>query len=234
MPASSTAKHAARWIRPRRARARCSAQFRDWRSRLSNADFTVSHERVYLRTPAQLENDPAMALRLFEFVARHGIPLAAETERRLEESREAFAGYCAVRPTVVASAARHPVAAARRHGAARHARYRPDPGPVPRMGEHRVPGGSGLLSSLHRGRAHAGGHREARRTGRHQGSRAASIRRNTVGDRRPRAAALRPAVSRCRQRGQQRRPRAPIGGTGARRPCSAFRCPPKTRPAWSS
>ena len=68
-------------------------QFRDWRSRLSNGDFTVSQERVFLRTPAQLQKDPGLALRLFEFVARHGIPLAAETERRLEENREAFARY---------------------------------------------------------------------------------------------------------------------------------------------
>ncbi len=68
-------------------------QFRDWRSRLSNSDFTVSHERVFLRTPAQLEKDPGLALRLFEFVARHGVPLAAETERRLEENRHAFARY---------------------------------------------------------------------------------------------------------------------------------------------
>src|ERR1700722_20324234 len=69
-------------------------QFRDWRSRLSNSDFTVSRERLFLRTPAQLEKDPGLALRLFEFVARHGIPLAAETERRLEEYRKNFAGYC--------------------------------------------------------------------------------------------------------------------------------------------
>jgi [protein-PII] uridylyltransferase len=68
-------------------------QFRDWRSRLSNSDFTVSHERVFLRTPAQLEKDPGLALRLFEFVARHGVPLAAETERRLEENRLSFARY---------------------------------------------------------------------------------------------------------------------------------------------
>jgi [protein-PII] uridylyltransferase len=73
-------------------------QFRDWRSRLSNADFTVSRERVFLRTPAQLEKDPGLALRLFEFVARHGIPLAAETERRLEEQRGVFARYCRTQP----------------------------------------------------------------------------------------------------------------------------------------
>ena len=69
-------------------------QFRDWRSRLSNADFTVSNERVLLRNPARLESDPAIVMRLFEFVARHGIPLSAETERRLEENRDAFARYC--------------------------------------------------------------------------------------------------------------------------------------------
>jgi [protein-PII] uridylyltransferase len=71
------------------------SQFRDWRSRLSNADFTVSRERVFLRAPAQLQSDPALGFRLFEFIARHGIPLAADTERRLEENHAAFAAYCA-------------------------------------------------------------------------------------------------------------------------------------------
>ncbi|MBZ5609659.1 MAG: [protein-PII] uridylyltransferase [Acidobacteriia bacterium] len=71
------------------------AQFRDWRTRLSNADFTVSNERILLRAPGQLESDPELFLRLFEFVARHGVPLAAETERRLEAQRDAFARYCA-------------------------------------------------------------------------------------------------------------------------------------------
>lgn len=70
-------------------------QFRDWRSRLSNGEFTVSNDRIFLRTPAQVESDPAIVLRLFEFVARHGIALAAETERRLEQNRPAFAAFCA-------------------------------------------------------------------------------------------------------------------------------------------
>jgi [protein-PII] uridylyltransferase len=69
-------------------------QFRDWRTRLSNSEFTVSNERIYLRSPGQLTSDPAIILRLLEFVARHGIPLAAETERRLEQAGDAFAGYC--------------------------------------------------------------------------------------------------------------------------------------------
>ncbi len=60
-------------------------QFRDWRSRVSNAEFYVSRERVYFRAPQRLEHDPMLALRLFEFAGRHGMRLALETERRLEE-----------------------------------------------------------------------------------------------------------------------------------------------------
>jgi len=68
--------------------------FQDWRSRLSNSEFTVSGERIYLRSPGQLTADPAIFLRLLEFVARHGIPLSAETERRVEQAGESFAAYC--------------------------------------------------------------------------------------------------------------------------------------------
>src|SRR5208337_965596 len=69
--------------------------FRDWRSRLSNSEFTVSREYVLLRNPTQLESDPAVLLRLLEFIARHGIRPAPDTERRLEMARGAFAAYCA-------------------------------------------------------------------------------------------------------------------------------------------
>jgi len=69
--------------------------FRDWRSRLSNSEFTVSRERIFLRNPAQLESDPAVVLRLLEFIGRHGISPAPETERRLEAAKSAFAAYCA-------------------------------------------------------------------------------------------------------------------------------------------
>jgi [protein-PII] uridylyltransferase len=69
--------------------------FRDWRSRLSNSEFTVSRERIFLRNPTQLESDPGLVLRLLEFISRHGIPPAPETERRLEAARGAFAAYCA-------------------------------------------------------------------------------------------------------------------------------------------
>ncbi len=69
--------------------------FRDWRSRLSNSEFTVSREHVLLRNPAQLDSDPAVLLRLLEFMARHGIRPAPDTERRLEAARGVFAAYCA-------------------------------------------------------------------------------------------------------------------------------------------
>ena len=59
------------------------AQFKDWRTRLSNADFTVARERVHLRVPHGLEADPELALRLFQFVARHGIRPSIETEQRV-------------------------------------------------------------------------------------------------------------------------------------------------------
>lgn len=67
--------------------------FRDIRSRVSNSEFTISRERVFLRHPARLVSEPETVLRLLEFVARHGVLLAAETERRLEGAREAFASW---------------------------------------------------------------------------------------------------------------------------------------------
>jgi [protein-PII] uridylyltransferase len=70
--------------------------FRDKRSGISNSEFTVSRERIFLRNPARLQGDPEMVLRLLEFVARHGVPLAAETERRLESTRKAFAAWCEI------------------------------------------------------------------------------------------------------------------------------------------
>ncbi len=63
------------------------AQFRDWRTRLANTDFSVHRERAHFRSPQQLDSDPQLALRLFEFVARHGIRPSLEAERQIEERR---------------------------------------------------------------------------------------------------------------------------------------------------
>jgi len=69
--------------------------FYDWRSRLSNSEFTVSRERVLLRNAAQLESDPGIVFRLLEFIGRHGIPVSVETERRLEAMGGTLTAYCA-------------------------------------------------------------------------------------------------------------------------------------------
>ena len=54
-------------------------RFHDWRSRLSTSDFTVSRDRVLLRT-----GHPPPDLKLFEFVARHQLKLAPDTIVRMK------------------------------------------------------------------------------------------------------------------------------------------------------
>ncbi len=60
-------------------------QFRDWRQRLSTGDLTVSHERVFLRNAANVVHSPESVLSIFTFVARHGIALSWDAQRRLRE-----------------------------------------------------------------------------------------------------------------------------------------------------
>ena len=72
------------------------AQFRDWRSRLGNADIGVRRERAFLREPHMLENDPELALRLFEFTARHGIRPSLEATRRIEAQSERLRAWFSV------------------------------------------------------------------------------------------------------------------------------------------
>jgi [protein-PII] uridylyltransferase len=60
------------------------SQFRDWRTRLATADFSVHRERAHFRAPHQLDADPQLALRFFEFVARHGVQPSLEAEERIE------------------------------------------------------------------------------------------------------------------------------------------------------
>ena len=71
------------------------AQFRDRRSRISNADFTVSRERIHFRASQQLEAEPEVLLRLLEFTARHGIRLSFEAEQRIEAHLAAVREYYA-------------------------------------------------------------------------------------------------------------------------------------------
>ncbi len=73
-------------------------QFKDWRTRLSNADFSVARERVHLRVPQGLQADPDLVLRLFQFVARHGIRPSTETEERVTAVAPQMRDWFSTRP----------------------------------------------------------------------------------------------------------------------------------------
>jgi [protein-PII] uridylyltransferase len=59
-------------------------QFQSWRSRISNADFSVVHGLIFLSQPAALQN-PETLLHLFHFMAHHGLKLSTTTEQRVEQ-----------------------------------------------------------------------------------------------------------------------------------------------------
>jgi [protein-PII] uridylyltransferase len=67
--------------------------FRDRKSRLSNPDFAVARGMLYMRHPEALVQNPGLAMRLFEFIARHGVPPAPETERRIGGAAGNFREY---------------------------------------------------------------------------------------------------------------------------------------------
>ncbi|MGC2110228.1 MAG: [protein-PII] uridylyltransferase [Candidatus Korobacteraceae bacterium] len=66
-----------------RGRSSLLRSFQHWRSRLSNEEFSVADGRVYFQQAADAR-EAAAVLRLFVFMARHGLALSAETERRLD------------------------------------------------------------------------------------------------------------------------------------------------------
>lgn len=65
------------------ARSSLYATFEDRRSRLSNVDFSVVREQIFLRNPPDLA-DRGFLLRPFEFMARHGLSLSGEAQRQIE------------------------------------------------------------------------------------------------------------------------------------------------------
>lgn len=71
------------------------SQFRDWRTRLSTSEISVSKERLLLRNPQMLESDPDLALRVILFTARHGLLPAPDTERRIARALPVFEAYFA-------------------------------------------------------------------------------------------------------------------------------------------
>ena len=65
-------------------------QFQDWRLRPSNDDFSVVDGMIFLQQSSSLQ-DPEMLLRLFHFMALHGLKLSATTEHRIEQALPALA-----------------------------------------------------------------------------------------------------------------------------------------------
>ena len=70
-------------------------QFRDRTARLSNSDFSIVRGDVFFRSPGAVQTDPRIVLQLFEFVARHGLPLAVDTEERIERGVAGFESWVA-------------------------------------------------------------------------------------------------------------------------------------------
>ncbi len=65
-------------------------QFQGWRSRPSSPDFSVVDGMIFLQQSSSLR-DPEMLLRLFHFMAHHGLKLSATTEHRVEQELPALA-----------------------------------------------------------------------------------------------------------------------------------------------
>jgi [protein-PII] uridylyltransferase len=65
-------------------------QVQSWRSRLSTSDFSVVDGLIFLQHPSSLQ-DPEVLLRLFHFMAHHGLKLSATTEMRIEQALPALA-----------------------------------------------------------------------------------------------------------------------------------------------
>jgi [protein-PII] uridylyltransferase len=65
-------------------------QFQGWRARPSHPDFSVVDGLIFLQPSSSLE-DPEMLLRLFHFMAHHGLKLSAATEHRIEQALPSLA-----------------------------------------------------------------------------------------------------------------------------------------------
>ena len=65
------------------ARASLYRQFQNLRSRLSNSEFSVVDGRIFLQHP-ESASDPALPLRLFRFMARHGLALSSTAEHQMD------------------------------------------------------------------------------------------------------------------------------------------------------
>ena len=65
-------------------------QFQSWRTRLSTPDFSVVDGLIYLQHASALQDSETL-LRLFHFMAQHGLKLSTITEHRIEQALPALA-----------------------------------------------------------------------------------------------------------------------------------------------
>jgi [protein-PII] uridylyltransferase len=65
-------------------------QLQGWRSRVASDDFSVVDGLIFLQQPSGLR-DPEMLLRLFHFMAEHGLKLSTTTEYKVEQALPALA-----------------------------------------------------------------------------------------------------------------------------------------------
>lgn len=72
------------------ARSSLSKQFQNWRNKIVNPDFSVVDGLVFLQPPNALD-DPEKLLRLFHFIAEHGLRLSTTTEYKVSQSLPALA-----------------------------------------------------------------------------------------------------------------------------------------------
>lgn len=66
------------------ARSSLYRSFQNLRTRLSNSDFSVVNGFIFLQQPSAI-HDPQLLLRMFEFMAHHGLKLSTTTEHRVEQ-----------------------------------------------------------------------------------------------------------------------------------------------------
>jgi [protein-PII] uridylyltransferase len=66
-------------------------EFQNWRSRLSNSNFSVVNGFILLQQPGGAK-DPDLLLSMFQFMADHGLKLGTATEQRIEQASATLAG----------------------------------------------------------------------------------------------------------------------------------------------
>ena len=84
------------------ARSSLYREFQNWRSRLSNSNFSVVNGFILLQQPGGVK-DADLLLQMFEFMAQHGLKLSRATEQRVEQA----SGYLVSHPPNGASVWNH-------------------------------------------------------------------------------------------------------------------------------